>query len=161
MLSVLAGPATLPGFWIFMYRVSPFTYLVEGMLVTGLANTNVVCSEIEYVTFQPPSGRTCGEYTEAFTSTIGGYVRNPEATSDCSFCQTNDTNKYLELLSSSYSHRWRDFGILWAFIIFNAFGALFFYWWARVPRKQKVQESPPPGMSRQATRQKTKESAKA
>ncbi|KAI4211548.1 MAG: hypothetical protein LQ351_005725 [Letrouitia transgressa] len=158
---VLAGPATLPGFWIFMYRVSPFTYLVEGMLVTGLANTNVVCSEIEYVTFQPPSGRTCGEYTEAFTSTIGGYVRNPEATSDCSFCQTNDTNKYLELLSSSYSHRWRDFGILWAFIIFNAFGALFFYWWARVPRKQKVQESPPPGMSRQATRQKTKESAKA
>ena len=33
---VLAGPSVLPGFWIFMYRVSPFTYLVDGMLSTGM-----------------------------------------------------------------------------------------------------------------------------
>jgi len=32
---------------------------------------------------------------------------------------------------------------MWAFIIFNIFAALFLYWLARVPRKQKVQEEPP------------------
>merc|ERR1712230_126871 len=33
---VLVGPNAMPGFWIFMYRVSPFTYLVEGLLGNGV-----------------------------------------------------------------------------------------------------------------------------
>lgn len=40
---VLATPDQLPRFWIFMYRVSPFTYLVSGMLSVGISNTNVTC----------------------------------------------------------------------------------------------------------------------
>ncbi|KAL8735882.1 MAG: hypothetical protein Q9181_002631 [Wetmoreana brouardii] len=159
---VLASPEALPGFWIFMYRVSPFTYLINGMLSTGLANTNVTCSDIEYATFNPPSDQTCGQYMESFTIRKGGYVLNPEATSQCKFCTASDTNVYLARLSAQYSTRWRNFGIMWAFIVFNVAAALFFYWLARVPRKQKVQESPPPGAaSRQQTRvsrQQTKES---
>ena len=50
---------------------------------------------------------------------------------------------YLAQLSSQYSTRWRNFGIMWAFIGFNVAGALFLYWLARVPRKQKVQEEAP------------------
>ncbi|KAI4235961.1 MAG: hypothetical protein LQ349_002836 [Xanthoria aureola] len=158
---VLAGPSTLPGFWIFMYRVSPFTYLINGMLATGLANTNVTCADVEYSTFNPRAGETCGTYLQAYQGSRGGYVLNGEATSQCRFCPILDTNVYLTQLSSEYSTRWRNFGIMFAFIGFNIAAALFFYWLARVPRKQKVQESPPAGATRTrtaASRQQTKES---
>jgi ATP-binding cassette subfamily G (WHITE) protein 2 (PDR) len=45
-----------------MYRVSPFTYLVSGMMATGLANTDVICSSIEYLHLNPPPGHTCAAY---------------------------------------------------------------------------------------------------
>ncbi|KAG8532824.1 uncharacterized protein KY384_002702 [Bacidia gigantensis] len=137
---VLAGPVQLPGFWIFMYRVSPFTYLIDGMLSTGLANTQVKCSSIEYINFNPTAGKTCSEYMADYISAAGGYLTNPNATTQCNFCTASDTNTYLSALSSSYSNRWRNFGIMWAFIIFNTAAALFLYWLARVPRKQKVSE---------------------
>ena len=147
---VLAGPVALPGFWIFMYRVSPFTYLIDGMLSTGLANQKIHCSSIELITFNPVGNQTCGDYLQAYISKMGGYVANPAATTACQFCAAADTNVYLAQLSSSYANRWRDFGIMWAFIIFNVAAALFFYWWARVPRKQKVKEeaTPDPALSR-------------
>ena len=141
---VLVGPVGLPGFWIFMYRVSPFTYLVDGMLATGIANNAVVCSSIEYLDFQPPPNETCGSYMAEYITTIGGYLTNPDATSNCQFCQSSNTNSYLAGLNSEYSTRWRNFGIMWAFIIFNVFAALFFYWWARVPKKQEVRDEPVP-----------------
>ncbi|KAI4113992.1 MAG: hypothetical protein LQ345_005144 [Seirophora villosa] len=161
---VLAGPGTLPGFWIFMYRVSPFTYLINGMLAAGLANTEVTCSDSEYSTFNPRSGQTCFEYMQPYIDQRGGYVLNENATTQCRFCSSRFTNVYLEQLYSEYSTRWRNFGIMWAYIIFNIAAALLLYWLARVPRKQKVQESPPPGASRTQTRvsrQQTKESQAA
>ena len=148
---VLASPSSLPGFWIFMYRISPFTYLVDGMLSTGLANTAVVCSSIELVTFNPAANQSCGTYLAPYINSFGGYVTNPAATSDCQFCSAGSTNVYLAQLSSQYSHRWRNFGIMWAFIIFNVFGALFLYWLARVPRKQKVREEAPVDLSASRT----------
>lgn len=143
MLSrVLAGPHALPGFWVFMYYVSPFTYLVDGMLSTGLANTNVVCSDIELRNLEPTANQTCGTYMKKYTD-LRGYVTNPESTQNCSFCPQSDTNDFLKTLNSDYSHRWRNFGIMWGFIGFNICAALFLYWLARVPKKQKVLDSPP------------------
>ena len=151
---VLAGPVQLPGFWIFMYRISPFTYLVDGMLSTGLANQRITCSAIEVTQFNPPPNQTCGEYMAQYIQNLGGYVENPDATSACSFCSADNTNTYLRQLSSSYTTRWRNFGIMWAFIVFNIAAALFFYWLARVPRKQEVKEeaTPDPALSRQQTK---------
>lgn len=113
------------------------------MLATGLANNKIVCSSIELVTFNPPSGQTCGQYMETYIATAGGYLTNNASTANCEFCTAADTNVYLTQLSSQYSTRWRNFGIMWAFIIFNICGALFFYWLVRVPRKQKVKEEAP------------------
>lgn len=42
------------------------------------------------------------------------------------------------LFPSPLADRWRNFGIMWAFIIFNIFGALFLYWLTRVPKKAKT-----------------------
>ena len=127
-----------------MYRVSPFNYLVDGMLSTGLANTEVTCASYEFSTLQPPAGRTCQQYFQNYIDAAGGYVLDQNATQDCKFCPAKSTNVYLNQVSSSYSHRWRNFGIMWAFIVFNVFGALFLYWLVRVPRKQKVQDVPNP-----------------
>jgi ABC-type multidrug transport system permease subunit len=33
--------------------------------------------------------------------------------------------------------RWRNFGLLFVYVAFNVFGALFLYWLTRVPKKAK------------------------
>ncbi|KAF2460409.1 putative multidrug resistance ABC transporter [Lineolata rhizophorae] len=135
---VLATPEAMPGFWIFMYRLSPFTYLISAMLSTGVADTEVVCAENEFLRFDPVgAAETCGEYMRPYVSVWGGYVENPNATADCSFCQIRDTNVFLASVSSHFSEAWRNFGIMWAYIIFNIFGALALYWLVRVPKGAK------------------------
>jgi ATP-binding cassette subfamily G (WHITE) protein 2 (PDR) len=93
---VLAQPSDFPRFWIFMYRLSPFTYLVSGMLSVGLANSSVQCAARELISFQPRSGSTCGEYMKAYTSFAGGFLVDDNATSDCQFCSISDTNVFLK-----------------------------------------------------------------
>ncbi|MCJ1420821.1 hypothetical protein MMC32_007180 [Xylographa parallela] len=137
---VLASPAVLPGFWIFMYRVSPFTYLVSGMLATAIANTDIVCSAIEYLHFQPPAGQTCQAYMGPYIDAAGGYLQNPSATANCSFCAASSTNTFLAQVNSYYDLRWRNFGIMWAYIVFNVFAALLAYWALRVPKNGGKQE---------------------
>lgn len=139
-----------------MYYLSPFTYLVEGMLVTGLAETKVVCSSIEFRIFDPPSPQTCSQYLESyFQSGVGGYLREDtlNATKECALCSADKTDTVLAGASAHFSHRWRNFGILWAFIGFNICMAIFLYWLARVPKKQKVvDEAPTEGVSRVQSR---------
>ncbi|TKA48943.1 hypothetical protein B0A54_01019 [Friedmanniomyces endolithicus] len=135
---VLASPTSLPRFWIFI--VSPFTYLVEGMLSVGVANTQVACAANEFVTFRPPAGQTCSAYMQQYISAAGGYLQDPSATSECNYCTYSDTNVFLRAVSANYAHVWRDYGILWVYIIVNACGAVFFYWLARVPKKSKAKK---------------------
>ncbi|GFF23501.1 ABC transporter CDR4 [Aspergillus udagawae] len=138
---VLATPQSLPGFWIFMYRVSPFTYLVSGMLSTGVSGTNAVCDDVEFLHFDPPGNLTCKDYMSDYISLRGGYLENPSATSDCTFCTISSTDTFLAAVSSYYKDAWRNFGIMWAFIIFNIFAAVFIYWLARVPKGKRSKGS--------------------
>jgi ATP-binding cassette subfamily G (WHITE) protein 2 (PDR) len=110
------------------------------MLSTGLANTALTCSAIEYLHFAPTAANTCAEYMSSYIGTAGGYLLNPNATSDCQYCTVAETNIYLKAFNSNYSLRWRNFGILWAYILFNVAGAIFFYWLARVPSKAKKEK---------------------
>lgn len=133
---VLATPEQLPGFWIFMYRVSPFTYLVSGLLSAGVSNAFVTCSGNEYLHFDPVNG-TCRDYMQSYMSQVGGYLEDETATSDCSFCPLKSTNVFLEAVSSRYSDYWRNFGLMWVFVVFNIFAACSLYWLTRVPRVKK------------------------
>lgn len=133
---VLATPDAMPRFWIFMYRVSPLTYLIDGLLSTGIANVSVKCSSYELVNFTPPTGQTCGQYMQSYiTSTGTGYLSDPSATDECAFCQYSSTNDFLSAVSSSYSRRWRNYGIFICYIGFDYIAAVFFYWLSRVPKK--------------------------
>ncbi|KAK4983971.1 Multidrug resistance protein [Elasticomyces elasticus] len=132
---VLASPTALPGFWIFIYHLSPFRYLIDGQLSTAVANTNVVCAANELLRFSPTAGQTCEQYMASYISYAGGYLQNPNAAANCSFCLLSSTNTFLTAVSSNYADRWRNFGILWAYIVFNIFAALAFYWLIRMPKK--------------------------
>jgi ABC-type multidrug transport system permease subunit/ABC-type multidrug transport system ATPase subunit len=107
---VLATPDTMPRFWIFMYRVSPFTYLVSAMLSTAVANTDVYCAANEFLHFAPPNGLTCAEYMEPYIKTFSGYLQDPENTTMCSYCTVSKTNVFLASVQSNYDDRWRNFG---------------------------------------------------
>ncbi|CEN59914.1 Putative ABC transporter CDR4 [Aspergillus calidoustus] len=136
---VLVGPKALPGFWIFMYRINPFTYIIEGFLGTSLGNAPMYCAPNEFVRFTAPDGSTCAEYASEYLSQSGGYLANPDAT-DCEYCAMSESNQFLASVSVSYDHRWRDFGFMLVFCIFNLSMALVLYWLARVPKTRKVKE---------------------
>jgi ATP-binding cassette subfamily G (WHITE) protein 2 (PDR) len=131
---VMQPPSSLPGFWIFMYRVSPFTYWVGGMAGTQVHNRQVVCSTSELSIFNPPSGQTCMQYLQKYATAAGGQILNPEATSDCNYCPLTVADQSLAGSGIFYSQRWRNFGIMWAFIAFNIFMAVTMYYLMRVKR---------------------------
>ena len=88
-----------------MYRVSPFTYLVDGMLGVGVGLSTVTCSSTELLRFDPPSGQNCGTYMQQWISTAGGQLSNPSATSGCEFCAIAQTDVFLSQFGISYSNR--------------------------------------------------------
>ncbi|CUM65810.1 uncharacterized protein PRCAT00003458001 [Priceomyces carsonii] len=138
---VMAPVSSLPGFWIFMYRLSPFTYLIQGVLSTGLANADIQCSSREFLHFVPPGGETCGKYMADYIKVAGGYLKDSSATDECQFCTMSSTNSFLASISSYYDQRWRNFGIFICFIAFNIIGTVFFYWLARVPKGNREKKS--------------------
>ncbi|CAI6337086.1 unnamed protein product [Periconia digitata] len=131
---VLQSPSALPRFWIFMYRVSPFTYWVGGIVSTLLHGRPVICSSTEVSRFSPPAGQTCGQYLADFLQTAPGVLQNPESTTECNYCGLSSSDQFLAGSQIFYSERWRNFGIMWAFIGFNIFMAVFTYWLFRVAK---------------------------
>ncbi|KAJ4152410.1 Multidrug resistance protein [Fusarium falciforme] len=110
---ILAGPTQMPGFWIFMYRVNPFTYFVDGFVGTALSNAPATCSDNEFVFFNLPNSTTCGEYMKSYIDKAGGFVQDSSATGECRFCQISETNAFLSHVSISFANRWRNFGLMW------------------------------------------------
>jgi ATP-binding cassette subfamily G (WHITE) protein 2 (PDR) len=154
---VFQPPYALPGFWIFMYRVSPLTCkfthfsrlhflffsrtaklikgtkdLVSAIASTGLSGRQVICSQNELAVMQPPAGSTCGAYLSPYASAAGGRIYNPDATSNCQYCSASNADQFLESVAISYSTRWRDYGIGFAFIGFNIGMAVLLYYVVRV-----------------------------
>jgi ATP-binding cassette subfamily G (WHITE) protein 2 (SNQ2) len=57
---------------------------------------------------------------QAYISTAGGYVSNPDATSNCQFCSTRTTDEFLGgNFNIEYSTHWWHLGVFCAFILFN------------------------------------------
>lgn len=94
---VMQTPDALPGFWIFMYRVSPLTYLVAGLCGNALHGQQFHCSERELSVFSPPLGQSCGQYLEDWLSVSPGQLYNPSATARCELCAYTTADQYLAL----------------------------------------------------------------
>ncbi|KAL5002713.1 ABC-2 type transporter-domain-containing protein [Aspergillus recurvatus] len=129
---VMQAPSALPGFWIFMYRVSPLTYLIAGLTATGLHGRVIECASEELNVFNPPDGLSCGEYLADYLSVAPGRLYNPAATANCQYCGLTNADQYLAASNIHYTERWRNWGILWAYIGFNVFGTVALYYIFRV-----------------------------
>lgn len=136
---VLQSPVALPGFWIFMYHLSPFTYWISGMASTMLHDRAVHCTAAETSVFSPPAGQTCAQYLSAFLEDAGsaGALQNPNDTVDCRYCSITVADDSLAGSGIFWEDRWRNFGILWAYVLFNVFVAVATYWLFRVRPAQR------------------------
>lgn len=134
---VMQSPTALPGFWIFMYRVSPFTYWISSLVSTMLHGRNIVCSASETSTFNPPAGQTCQAYLADYLRTAPGTLQNPNDTSNCRYCSLRTSDQLLAGSNVTYGTRWRDFGIVWAYVFFNIFVAVLTYYFFRVKKWNK------------------------
>lgn len=134
---VLQTPSALPGFWIFMYRVSPFTYWIGGIVSTALHGREITCSKRETSIFDPPDGQTCQEYLAPFLKQAPGQLQNANATEECRYCTLSTADQYLAGSQIYWSERWRNYGIFWAFIVFNIFMAIVLYYVFRVRRRAR------------------------
>lgn len=131
--SVLATVDELPRFWVFMYRVNPFTYVLEGFLGISLAAAPIHCANNELLRFSPPPDLTCDEYMEPYMAAAGGTLVGGSGPG-CEFCAMESTDTFLKGLNISFGNRWRDFGFMWAYCVFNIAAAVGLYWLARVPK---------------------------
>ncbi|KAM0566184.1 hypothetical protein ACHAP9_007593 [Verticillium nonalfalfae] len=122
------------GFWTFMYYISPGTYLVGGVMSSAIANAEVTCAASEILRLAPPSGMDCLEFLGPFAAAAGGNLLTPNATETCLYCSISNTNQFLARYSIKYATRWRDFGVLWAYVLFNVGAALGLYWAFRMPK---------------------------
>ena len=126
-----------------MYRVSPFTYLVSAVLSTGLSGNKAQCSDIELLTLSPPNGESCSAFLDPYVKTYHATLLNGNATSDCQLCSISTTDEFLASINVYFSDHWRNVGLLFVYIGFNIFMAVFLYWLVRVPKRwsRKVKQA--------------------
>lgn len=120
--------AGLPTFWrSWMYWTSPFTYLLSGFVSAAVHDRPIRCADNEFARFPPPPNETCDSYTQQFIAQAGGYVQTG-VNGICEFCQYRNGDEYARGFNIYYSHKWRDYGIFFAFCAFN-FAFVFFASW--------------------------------
>ncbi len=117
-----------------MYRLSPLTYLIGGIASTGLHGNLITCAPNELAVMSPPanSNQTCGSYLSRYAAAAGGQIYNPDATADCQYCSVSVADQFLGSVGVNWDERWRNFGIGWAYIVFNICVAVLLYYLIRV-----------------------------
>ncbi|KAI8983430.1 ABC-2 type transporter-domain-containing protein [Pilobolus umbonatus] len=126
---IVQSPKAMPHFWSsWMYWLDPYHYVIEGLVVNVMHDVKVVCSGSDFIQIPVPSGETCGAYMSEFFATAGnGYIENENATDMCNYCPYTRGQQYYEnSIGWSFDNRWRDFGILCAYYVFNVVAFLFF-----------------------------------
>lgn len=88
--------SSLPRFWHFLWRVSPLTYWVSGIVATGSSGKCITCEKEEFSIFNPSPGSTCAEYLQVFLNEMKapGYLVHPEARVGCEYCPLSNADQY-------------------------------------------------------------------
>ncbi|OEJ83075.1 ATP-dependent permease PDR12 [Hanseniaspora osmophila] len=122
----------MPGFWTFMYKVSPFTYVVQSLVSSIVHNKKVICNPHEFAILDPPQGQTCEQFLAFYRDENKGYIDNPDATDNCRYCPYTVSDQIVEQYGIRWDQRWRNFGLLWAYIVFNFVAMCVCYYIMRV-----------------------------
>lgn len=78
---VLQPPALLPYFWrSWMFPLTPFRYLVGGLLANSIGRIPFTCTDEEVVYVTPPAGTaSCQDYLGQYVQAATGFLTNPDA----------------------------------------------------------------------------------
>jgi ATP-binding cassette subfamily G (WHITE) protein 2 (SNQ2) len=118
---VTIPPPQIPKFWReWLYHVDPLTYLISGLVSNELHGLEITCRESELFSFPPPAGQTCEQWAGPFVNATAGYLVDPAATDNCQYCPIKVGDEFYTPLGISYDHRYRDFGFLIVYVVFNA-----------------------------------------
>ncbi|OAX79146.1 hypothetical protein ACJ72_06537 [Emergomyces africanus] len=113
---------SIPPFWRYwIYYANPSTWWLRGVISATFPATQISCSPAELTHFNPPPGQTCTEYAGNFISSVArsGYLTNPDATADCTYCAYSNGNEYMRTLNVYEGDKWKSFGIFLAFVVIN------------------------------------------
>ena len=102
------------------------------MVATALHERLIECTAAESSIFDPPVGQTCGEYLSTYLTQAAGSLANPEATSACQYCPLTNADQFMASSRIYWGERFRNFGLVWVYVVFNITGAVFLYWFFRV-----------------------------
>ncbi|KAF8321131.1 putative ABC multidrug transporter [Clavulina sp. PMI_390] len=139
---VLVPYGQITAFWRYwLYYINPWSYLLGGQVFFSMRDIPVVCTAKEYAVFSPPMNQTCGEYMAPFFQVATGYINNPNATSNCQYCEYSIGNEYLAHINlENKVDGPRDIGISALYMI-ACFGFLCFAMWFRSRPKKNVMRS--------------------
>lgn len=143
---VVQPPKQLPYFWrSWMFYLSPFTWVMEGILGNAIGSVLVHCQMEEMQEIVPPEGKSCNEYMHNFPK---GFV--VESDNKCMYCLYRLGDDYLNSNKLHAENKYRDLGLMVAYIAFNI-GLLFalFYlfrihkWTSNKKQTTMLAEQPP------------------
>lgn len=118
----------IPAFWKYtVYYESPFTYFLENMMTELFHDRPVVCAANEMALLLPGYAMTCGAYMKEYIHRKGGYLRDPTQFTYCTYCSYKNGQEFTNDLNMYFHNHWRNFGIMWAFVIGNIALMLIFY----------------------------------
>lgn len=121
-----------------MYYLTPFRYLLSGFISVLVHNVPVVCADNEFAKFTPPPNQSCTDYVAGYIAQAGGYV--VEDNGLCKFCQYKDGDEFAAGLNIFYSTKWQDYGVFWAYCVFNFMVVFLCSWlylggWAKLRKR--------------------------
>ncbi|KAL8280242.1 hypothetical protein RQP46_007356 [Phenoliferia psychrophenolica] len=117
--SLVPHPIMVEPFHSFFSWISPLRWYLGSLMSDHISPLKITCAASELTRFNAPDGQTCGQYAASFLATAAGYLANPDATSNCGYCQMSSGADYIGSLGYSYAHRWRDWGIFIIFCLSN------------------------------------------
>ncbi|KAH7174068.1 P-loop containing nucleoside triphosphate hydrolase protein [Fusarium flagelliforme] len=124
---ILQPASLMPAVWRFtLYYVGPFTYWISGTLAIILPRITVQCADSELIRFDAPPNWTCEAYAQDWLDTTKGYLANPDASSDCGYCQYASGEEYLSTLELEPSDAWPYLGV---FVLFTVTNYMSVYVW--------------------------------
>ena len=152
---VVQPPPQLPNFWSsWMFYLSPFTWIVEGILGNAIGGVDVQCLVEEMNQVNPPPGKDCHSWLDPFTTgpNARGYWKpNPKNDGSCLYCQYQKGDDYLSSVWLNANHRYADLGIILAYTAFNTalvFGLFYLFrvhrWGQSKKKSQTLMQQPPP-----------------
>jgi ATP-binding cassette subfamily G (WHITE) protein 2 (SNQ2) len=124
-------------FWRYwLYYLSPYTYLLGGMVKAVVEGAQVVCSDKDLVTFNPPAGQSCGAYASEWAANASAQLLNPSAMEACNVCKWTSGDQFLDQFnlgpSGLLGSHWEYWGVFMAFTVSNLALVYYFTWATKV-----------------------------